>query len=412
MWFDYEDLFQVYQMYDDSMKYDFYKYSEHKEVKQAAEKIISEIQNDGKIKQIKKRREKYKLRAYLKNLICNFYIGYKSRKCIAIPRKKSYYSDKTNFAYKYVSYSLFIFCVDFMKSKGYIDEKKGYKAFGGNQKSKTSKYWAKPKLYSEFKTLQYEDIFMPLEKEIIVKDANKKRINFRGTEYTKILRQRIKNINDLYQKFDFRTVIGEDRTTTRLFPRLSAIYNNSSFDFGGRLYCKQYRGLCYQNISKDARKEILINLNQTVQLDYSSLHLNMLYSQENKLLMNDPYSFFTDRDTAKKTILILLNAPTEKSALYALKKKLKNQFDCRYLIDKAKEFHRPIEKYFGSGIGIKLQNMDSKIALNIIEHFAKRGVPCLPVHDSFIIEKYHQDELRDVMKKTFNDMFHRDIAVH
>ena len=82
------------------------------------------------------------------------------------------------------------------------------------------------------------------------------------------------------------------------------------------------------------------------------------------------------------------------------------------LIEKIKQFHAPISKYFASGIGIKLQNMDAKIAMNIVDYFARKNIPCLPVHDSFIIEKYHQDELRCIMQKSFFDMFRAKIDVH
>lgn len=130
---------------------------------------------------------------------------------------------------------------------------------------------------------------------------------------------------------------------------------------------------------------------------------------------------------------MLINSESEKSAVLALlKKKYKLQHKaklseknrkllhcfniCQYsmkeLIEKVKHFHAPISKYFASGIGIKLQNMDAKIAMNVIDYFAQKNVPCLPIHDSFIIEKYHQDELKNIMQKSFFEMFHTKIDVH
>ena len=38
-------------------------------------------------------------------------------------------------------------------------------------------------------------------------------------------------------------------------------------------------------------------------------------------------------------------------------------------------------------------------------HFAKKGVPVLPVHDSFITAAQHQHELVAVMKRVFGERF-------
>ena len=85
-----------------------------------------------------------------------------------------------------------------MAANNYIGEKKGYKAFGENDKGKTSKYWALPILYSQFNTLDLSDIFTAKEKEIIMKDNDKNRVNFKGNSETKILRNKLQSVNKLY----------------------------------------------------------------------------------------------------------------------------------------------------------------------------------------------------------------------
>ena len=47
--------------------------------------------------------------------------------------------------------------------------------------------------------------------------------------------------------------------------------------------------------------------------------------------------------------------------------------------------HSPIAQHFNSGIGLKLQRIDSDIAMSVIDHFVnvlKR--PIVSIHDSFI----------------------------
>ena len=407
----YQDLFNELHLFDESIKFDFYKFSDHGEIKSISEKIIAEIQRQNIFQNFSKKSQ-YKVRDYVKTLLCNFFVAFRTQKCVSIPRTKSYYSDHNNFAFSLISYDVFIFCVDFLTVNNYIGQKKGYKAFGDNTKGKTSKYWALPILYSQFNTLDFSDICTAKEKEIIMKDQNKNRVNFKGNSETKILRNKLQSTNELYQQFDFRTVLNSDRTTTRLFPRLTAIYNNCSLSDGGRLYCLPYRGINYQQLSKQERAKIQINLADTVQLDFSTLHLSMLYAQRNIELLSDPYSFDLNRNIAKKTILVLINAETEYSALKALEKEYKNTLDFKPIIAAAKKYHTPIADCFGSGIGIKLQNYDARIAVNVVSHFTAKGVPCLPIHDSFIVDKRYKEQLKDVMIYSYKMLFNGEIKVH
>ena len=117
----------------------------------------------------------------------------------------------------------------------------------------------------------------------------------------------------------------------------------------------------------------------------------MLYALRNIELLSDPYDFDCNRNIAKKTILVLINAKTEYSALKALEKEYNNTLDFKPIIAAAKQYHMPISDYFGSGIGIKLQNYDARIAGNVVSHFTAKGVPCLPLHDSFLIDKRFKD---------------------
>ena len=138
----------------------------------------------------------------------------------------------------------------------------------------------------------------------------------------------------------------------------------------------------------------------------------MLYAQRHIKLLSDPYSFDADRNIAKKTILVLLNAETEYSALKALEKEYGHTIDFAPIIAAAKQYHTPISDCFGSGIGIKLQNYDAQIALNVVSQFAARGIPCLPIHDSFIADKRYKDELRKAMISSYKSLFYGEIYVH
>ena len=55
-------------------------------------------------------------------------------------------------------------------------------------------------------------------------------------------------------------------------------------------------------------------------------------------------------------------------------------------------------------MGNGLQFQDSQLAEQIMLHFAKRDIPILPVHDSFIITRGLYSELVDVMHDEFEKM--------
>ena len=61
------------------------------------------------------------------------------------------------------------------------------------------------------------------------------------------------------------------------------------------------------------------------------------------------------------------------------------------ILDKLKEKHSPIAEYFCTGMGIKLQNVDGEITMNLIAEYTKLKIPLLAIHDSYVIEdKCHQ----------------------
>ena len=69
------------------------------------------------------------------------------------------------------------------------------------------------------------------------------------------------------------------------------------------------------------------------------------------------------------------------------------------------EKHHAIADAFYSGQGLRLQYIDSQLAERVMLHFANKGVPVLPVHDSFIIAAQHQQELVTVMKRVLSVRF-------
>ena len=63
-----------------------------------------------------------------------------------------------------------------------------------------------------------------------------------------------------------------------------------------------------------------------------------------------------------------------------------------------------IKDFFYSGIGVELQNKDAKIAERIMLEMLDNQCIALTMHDSFIVNGYEEDKLRDCMESAFLDV--------
>lgn len=216
---------------------------------------------------------------------------------------------------------------------------------------------------------------------------------------------------------------------------------NETFEFGGRFY-----GGIWQEIPRRERQKLCLNGEPTVELDYGALHMVLAYASvglDYASLFgsgNDAYALpvlsdFQDslvaRRIAKGLTLCSLNAKTNAKAIngyrYDVRRKIvtwvndngtprrhhdevarlisKLTFaEFSMILDAIKEKHVPIRDLLASGIGRTLQNTDSKVAELVLRHFTDRNIPCLGVHDSFIVAKRYVQELEDVMRAAILDV--------
>lgn len=191
---------------------------------------------------------------------------------------------------------------------------------------------------------------------------------------------------------------------------LHRVFNRNSFDLGGRSY-----GALHQNLPRNMRPFILIDGDPTFEIDYSALHIMMLYHLEGIDYQDDPYIVCGGADmrgTYKAVALVAINAKNEKSAYGAIRDELKSRSiplpgaekPLVTLVKTFKEAHKPIGKYLFSDIGLTLQNYDSEIMNNVLVSLMNLGIPALPVHDSMIIAEQHQDICREKMVQKYKEV--------
>lgn len=190
---------------------------------------------------------------------------------------------------------------------------------------------------------------------------------------------------------------GLDLTARTLY----RVFNDKNWSKGGRLY-----GGWWQQIPARYRSRITIDGHTTVELDYSSLHPTMLYARKGLKAPADPYSAplgKQHRDITKQVFNALINA---QSTLTRPPRGLPLQehgLDWLTVRQKVEASFAPLQEYFYSGEGSRLQREDSDMALRIMTDLMKQGIVVLPVHDSFLVQQRHEDDLWRTMGRVFLD---------
>ncbi len=223
-----------------------------------------------------------------------------------------------------------------------------------------------------------------------------------------------------------------------LFPaahQLSRVFNNSTVNEGGRFYWTPI-----QNLSKDLRKAITINGQDTIELDYSCYHTSILYHKEGLDVPSAPY-IYPHGSPLREIMKMLLNTainieestgrgrnntilsvlkeisfkkPDLKIALEAsnyYRHAQSHYYALQKMYDELCAHHEPIQKAFSANEGMRLQRIDSDIAGEILRYFTERQIPIIPIHDSFIIQKTLAEDLRRTMKDVYFRKFNKQIEV-
>ena len=188
------------------------------------------------------------------------------------------------------------------------------------------------------------------------------------------------------------------------------IFYREDWTLGGR-----FHGGWWQMVGSDWRKHIFINDKPTDEQDFSALHVVILYGLEGLQPPKNPYvlnikSNFTQEEQKaiiKGLVLTAINAKDRTSAFQAFRqdqeegtaeKRLKNVQLTKFL-DAFCANNQPIQHYLCNDMGVKLMAMDGRITAKVINHFTKKGVPVLTVHDSYILDIEYQKELNEVMNE-------------
>ena len=380
---------------------------------------------------------------FMVKLLINFNIGWKTAKMTSISRKPGYYSKiiKRN-RFKSESYEISKNIIDKLVANKYIDLDLGFHNLndGSGQLSKMKPlgkldpYYQKINIYDLKKEKRNENIILRDDdkvhrdyidtpqitgwrNDIIAYNTflQKNVISLKGLSVQEIQEHSdYFEINYLLDNYDISNLTKNQYSNIILgYPDMYRIFNKD-FKNGGRFY----GGI--ETMPSELRKYIHINGNPTIELDYSSVQIRMLYHMEKINYTKNAYEALCGGDPMlykiyKLVALVDLNSIGERQTLQALRKKLINKdilpssdttnIKLKPMINNWQNIHKRIEKYFRTGIGGTLQFYESEIANGILKYFREKNILVLSVHDSFLIEEKYKDELRKAMRRIYHNQF-------
>jgi hypothetical protein len=307
---------------------------------------------------------------------------------------------------------------------GVVDEgwALGRKTKPSRHATKRSTIWPTPKLKAALPVLRKRDLRQNLRNVILLRDEDKKLVHYPETSETRAMRRQVVEQNEALASVGIGicdiTELGlylasNGRSVNTLRCALYRVFNRSRWDLGGRYY-----GGYWQQLPKEERAKVTLDGAATFEHDISACHLRMAYARVGAAIPHtDPYRLevLTSllnapedvcRRVVKQAVLILINAETAPSAHRAIGRHLSAANLPR---DKAKEVIALIKAsmpelkpVWHSGLGLELQRYDSDVAMRVMRSMRKKGVPVLPVHDSFIVPILAEQQLKEAVEREFD----------
>lgn len=411
---------------ENASRLDVHTWSDHPEV----EAFVSQIYQSffkGRKATIKKK--------HLKVLLLHLFVNWTedpTRKT-AFSRNVSDYQAGSIYNELHIS-KLTIDVVDTLIEAGLIDQAKGF-FDKGRGTGKLSRIWPTGALVAMFQ----EARFGPFEVgnnhadrvTVVLRDRDPDDEKAADLEYTPTDEtRRMSGVLARYNALLSRTFIdvptlqearvsagGEHLSISQRDKFVRRIFNRGSFEKGGRFY-----GGWWQRCPKDVRKLIFIDDWPTSEIDFSGLHIILLYAMQGQDYWDDrdddPYEIAVPkflqsaaqaRAVAKSVVLFALNAASEaaaygafrkKAATGSLEKRLKND-QLRSILAAIEEKHPDVADHLLTDVGINLMAHDARITERILDHFTNKEIAVLPIHDSYIVPVGYEEELVVTMHEAF-----------
>ncbi|MBM9593999.1 hypothetical protein [Roseitranquillus sediminis] len=261
---------------------------------------------------------------------------------------------------------------------------------------------------------------LPLHEPLLLRNEDRSLIDYHDTATTNQMRHELRAQNEAMAGADFGNVLPFPARLRRIF--------NGDFAHGGRFYAE---GGAWQTLSKTERRALRIDGEPVVEIDYATFHPALAYAERGLPPPEAPYEVAGfSRDLVKVAFNILLNSSGRPGARHTIawkpamathlldvtphRNELPSAFlrrvyqsDPSYphrasrcaeeLIEKLLARHAPIADLFFSGLGLRLQRLDSDIAEGVMRRMRRHGVVVFPIHDSFLAPASKADLIEEAM---------------
>ena len=419
--------------YNHSRPLDVHVWSEHPEINVLVNEVWSRFwEEEAAVKPKRGPKPKAPKKKHLKVLLLDLYVCWQSDPLMYLSVHMSKSGWKANSRYNALNLSSqMIGIIKRLTDLGFLEFKKGFEG-------KLSRIRPTEKLELLFKLtkLKHDDISHHHDEEMLVLKAGDnmkgfdkgEKLDYPDTPETLAMREILKRYNALLRRSNIDICSLEKPYVERLYNTgkkagelirihidkrnvfVKRVFNNNNWERGGRFY-----GGWWQYINRVMRSDIMINGKPTVEVDYKAMHIALLFSEIGYDHEYDPYTldasvfpkwnWFDQRQAIKELVLMAINASSKSQAFRAFRanqpvgnpfKKLKNK-QLEKLLNAFITEYPELEPYLCSGKGLELMYRDSCIAEYVIDHFTKRDVPILCMHDSFIVQFDQVLELRAIM---------------
>lgn len=398
--------------------------------------LTEELRDYMKSCEGKERRTRFRESDYLaamSMLLANLFYAYKHRAQILVSRNTGHVADKESNPLR-IGNRVIIRCCDFMAEKGLIKMVIGK----GNEYQHASSWITATANLIE--RLEHAKVAIELCKgvvSVVLRDKKGKMKPISKNRVVQATYKRLRSSVDALNETWCSHVLTCEGAP--VLPFTKRIFNES-LDYGGRFYGE------YSTYTSVQRAKFRIDTDPVVELDYKSIHFNMLYALEGIQFVGDAYSIpGYERSVVKAASLRLLNSENvsafkrnvTKSGSTKVKlqfatwkdKLLRNGFRPGMELEHKKppsirgfiegmpdgikgddlfnaisERHSLIAHHFGQEkIGLKLQYLDSQVIASAILKASRNKIPVVPIHDSLVCRERDKHEVERIMAESYKE---------
>ena len=406
-----------------------HRWSEYPEVNDLVGHVFTDLQSINGNSQISKK--------LVKVILLDLYVAWCADPVLMLmfSRDNNAYKARSRYNELHISKKI-ISIVDSLIANGVIGQQLGF-----NDRESgigfQSRLWASEKLITLFEKARFNQFYISYHEDwepIVLRNESKDAQEYSDTSETKRMRSVLLDYIKILEQthidiYDLETsvlTIGDGKKKMRLQinqqdKRVRRIFNNSRWDQGGRFY-----GGWWQRCPKNYRKKIQFDGIMTAEIDFSGLHIVILYAQEGinywAEVNEDPYELHGINDidpdvdlraAAKLLLLTAINSDDTKKAFKAFRsqsvtgspEKKMTDGQLSAMLQQLAQKHEPIAHKLASGAGIDLMYVDSQITEKLIEKFTYvYKCPILTVHDSYIVPFGYDHFLYQEMQAAFEEV--------